>query len=64
MTFIFISAYWFCYINSTINPVCYALCNANFRKTFWKILTCRCARNRMLMQRRMTSTYSFGAANR
>lgn len=44
--------YALCYLNSTINPVCYALCNASFRRTYVRILTCKWhTRNREAMTR-------------
>ena len=33
-------AYCLCYINSTINPFCYALCNATFRSGKVKLIVC------------------------
>uniref|UniRef100_A0A158P9J1 G_PROTEIN_RECEP_F1_2 domain-containing protein n=1 Tax=Angiostrongylus cantonensis TaxID=6313 RepID=A0A158P9J1_ANGCA len=36
--YLFTASYFLCYINSTINPLCYALCNARFRHTYRRIL--------------------------
>ena len=33
-------SYFLCYINSTLNPVCYAFANRDFKVAFKKILTC------------------------
>ncbi|XP_002741720.1 muscarinic acetylcholine receptor M2-like [Saccoglossus kowalevskii] len=38
-------SYWLCYMNSTLNPLCYAFANELFRVTFIKILTCNRCRN-------------------
>lgn len=40
-TYIYRLAYWLCYINSPLNPFCYALANIQIKETFFRILSCK-----------------------
>lgn len=33
---------WLGYVSSTINPIIYTVFNKNFKRAFWKLLTCKC----------------------